>query len=353
MNSARTTPTADSVRALMPQLQQELAELVAIPCVSASGYPEETHADLLKARDLIVDLLRDAGVGADRVARAAGNRSDHHGRDPGARRRADGAPLRPLRRRPGGRGVEVGVAPVRGDRARRCDLRPRRRRLEVEHPRARRRPPRLGRPAARGHQARDRGPGGDRQRVHDLPAVEAGAVRRRRDGDRGHGQPAARRADADDRAARHGERDRRGADARGPEAQRPVRRRRPRRARRPAARPREPARRARRRRRRRASPGGVDRRHLQRRRVPRAGGGRGRAAVLRDRRSRRAGLVRACAHRHRRRRPARRPGAERRRPLRPGASSTCGFIPSRIPPRRRRRSSGISRRSDRSGSRSR
>ena len=62
MNSARTTPTADSVRALMPQLQQELAELVAIPCVSASGYPEETHASLLKARDFIVELLRDAGV---------------------------------------------------------------------------------------------------------------------------------------------------------------------------------------------------------------------------------------------------------------------------------------------------
>ena len=62
MDSARTTPTADSVRALMPQLQQELAELVAIPCVSASGYPEETHADLLKARDFIVELLRDAGV---------------------------------------------------------------------------------------------------------------------------------------------------------------------------------------------------------------------------------------------------------------------------------------------------
>ena len=62
MNSARTTPTADSVRALMPQLQRELSELVAIPCVSASGYPEETHADLLKARDFIVELLRDAGV---------------------------------------------------------------------------------------------------------------------------------------------------------------------------------------------------------------------------------------------------------------------------------------------------
>ena len=62
MNSARTTPTADSVRALMPQLQQELSALVAIPCVSASGYPAETHADLLKARDFVVELLRDAGV---------------------------------------------------------------------------------------------------------------------------------------------------------------------------------------------------------------------------------------------------------------------------------------------------
>ena len=66
------------------------------------------------------------------------------------------------------------------------------------------------------------------------------------------------------------------------------------------------------------APGGVDRRHLQRRRVPRAGGDRRRIAVLRHRRSRRAGLVGAGAHRHGRRRAARRPGAERRRSLRPG-----------------------------------
>ena len=46
----------------MPQLQQELAELVAIPCVSAPGYPEETHQALLQTHDLIVGLLRDAGV---------------------------------------------------------------------------------------------------------------------------------------------------------------------------------------------------------------------------------------------------------------------------------------------------
>jgi cysteinylglycine-S-conjugate dipeptidase len=60
--AARTSPNAESVRALMPRLEAELAELVAIPCVSASGFPEETHEELLKAHDLIVALLRDAGV---------------------------------------------------------------------------------------------------------------------------------------------------------------------------------------------------------------------------------------------------------------------------------------------------
>jgi acetylornithine deacetylase/succinyl-diaminopimelate desuccinylase-like protein len=58
----RTTPTAESVRALMPYLKQELARLVAIPCVSAARYPAETRPALLEARDAIVGLLRDAGV---------------------------------------------------------------------------------------------------------------------------------------------------------------------------------------------------------------------------------------------------------------------------------------------------
>ena len=39
-------PRAD-VASLMPQLKEELAQLVAIPSVSASGYPEETHEPLL------------------------------------------------------------------------------------------------------------------------------------------------------------------------------------------------------------------------------------------------------------------------------------------------------------------
>ena len=84
--------------------------------------------------------------------------------------RADGAALLALRRRAGRRRVEVGVAAVRGERARRRHLRPRQRRLEVEHPHARRGAAGLGREAARRHQDRDRGPGGDGQRVHDLPA---------------------------------------------------------------------------------------------------------------------------------------------------------------------------------------
>jgi cysteinylglycine-S-conjugate dipeptidase len=52
---------ADRVRALMPQLEEELARLVAIPSVSAPGFPEPRQP-LLDACDLIVELLRDAGV---------------------------------------------------------------------------------------------------------------------------------------------------------------------------------------------------------------------------------------------------------------------------------------------------
>jgi len=55
-------PTSERVTSLMPQLKAELARLVAIPSVSAAGYPEETRPALLAAHDEVVDLLRDAGV---------------------------------------------------------------------------------------------------------------------------------------------------------------------------------------------------------------------------------------------------------------------------------------------------
>jgi acetylornithine deacetylase/succinyl-diaminopimelate desuccinylase-like protein len=47
----------------MPQLQDELAQLVAIPSISAFGYPESTRPALLRTRDALVDLLEGAGVG--------------------------------------------------------------------------------------------------------------------------------------------------------------------------------------------------------------------------------------------------------------------------------------------------
>lgn len=53
---------AATVRELMPRLKTELAELVAVPSVSAPGYPEPRQP-LLDTHDLVVTLLRDAGVG--------------------------------------------------------------------------------------------------------------------------------------------------------------------------------------------------------------------------------------------------------------------------------------------------
>jgi cysteinylglycine-S-conjugate dipeptidase len=53
---------AERVRGLMPQLQLELADLVAIPSISAPGFPEETQQPIVEAYESIVGLLRDAGV---------------------------------------------------------------------------------------------------------------------------------------------------------------------------------------------------------------------------------------------------------------------------------------------------
>jgi acetylornithine deacetylase/succinyl-diaminopimelate desuccinylase-like protein len=46
----------------MPQLKDDLARLVAIPSVSALGYPAETRPALLEAYEEVVRLLRGAGV---------------------------------------------------------------------------------------------------------------------------------------------------------------------------------------------------------------------------------------------------------------------------------------------------
>jgi cysteinylglycine-S-conjugate dipeptidase len=53
----------ERVGVLIPQLKAGLARLVAIPSVSAPGFPEETRPALLDAHKAIAELLRQAGVG--------------------------------------------------------------------------------------------------------------------------------------------------------------------------------------------------------------------------------------------------------------------------------------------------
>jgi acetylornithine deacetylase/succinyl-diaminopimelate desuccinylase-like protein len=50
------------VRALLPQLTADLKDLIAIPSVSAPGYPESSHAGLAEARAAVTRLLTDAGA---------------------------------------------------------------------------------------------------------------------------------------------------------------------------------------------------------------------------------------------------------------------------------------------------
>ena len=55
-------PLSDRVHGLMPQLVEDLRELISIPSVSAPGFPESTRPALTRTRDLVVRLFRDAGV---------------------------------------------------------------------------------------------------------------------------------------------------------------------------------------------------------------------------------------------------------------------------------------------------
>ena len=55
-------PSPEAATSLMPRLKDDLAQLVAIPSVSAPDYPPETRPALLEAHEVILDLLQDAGV---------------------------------------------------------------------------------------------------------------------------------------------------------------------------------------------------------------------------------------------------------------------------------------------------
>jgi cysteinylglycine-S-conjugate dipeptidase len=54
--------TPKDVAKLMPQLKDDLARLVAIPSVSAPGFPEETRPALLEAHEAVGGLFSEAGV---------------------------------------------------------------------------------------------------------------------------------------------------------------------------------------------------------------------------------------------------------------------------------------------------
>lgn len=57
-----TSALRHRIRELMPQLTEDLRDLVSIPSVSAPAYPEETRPDLLVARDAVAALLLGAGA---------------------------------------------------------------------------------------------------------------------------------------------------------------------------------------------------------------------------------------------------------------------------------------------------
>ena len=191
---------AEVVRDLMPQLKADLARLVAIPSVSVLGYPEHTRPALQETYDAVVELLHDAGV--DNVESL--DLPDAAPIVTAELPAPPGAPTVLLYGHydvaPGRRGGEVGLAAVRGERARRGDLRPRRppTRSRTSSSTSARCAPGAGRPPV-GIKIVIEGQEETGSAFTSYPQTRPRAVRLRRDGDRRHGQRPPGRADADRR----------------------------------------------------------------------------------------------------------------------------------------------------------
>jgi hypothetical protein len=110
------TAKADRVASLMPQLEEELARLVAIPSVSAAGFPEPRQP-LLDTYELIVGLLREAGVEKLDPLDLPETAPVIIGEIPAPEGRPYGAVVRALRRGARRRRDKMGIAALRGDRA--------------------------------------------------------------------------------------------------------------------------------------------------------------------------------------------------------------------------------------------
>ena len=57
----------NKVRTLLPDLTQDLVRLMSVPSVSVRGYPASSHGPLLEAHDVVVGLLRGAGLTAESI----------------------------------------------------------------------------------------------------------------------------------------------------------------------------------------------------------------------------------------------------------------------------------------------
>ena len=119
----RMTELEHTVDQLLPRLVDDLKRLTAIPSIAFDGFDKSR---VIEAHDLIVALLRDAGVRADRPARPARHLADH--RAPPCPGRP-GAPTVLLYShydvQPAGDESLWRTPPFEPDRDRRHDLRPR------------------------------------------------------------------------------------------------------------------------------------------------------------------------------------------------------------------------------------